>query len=199
MQTEVPSSRILSQVTVNLAHFLARAARVFPDRPAVSHGERVVATYSQLARRAARLAFALRHTMNVPPGANIALAMSNCPQYIELLYAAWWAGLTAVPINARLHAEEAAYILEHAEARVCFVTSDLLTTIGALEGRVPGLERIVAVGSADYRAITSARRHGVAVLHKRDHRATQGCDDHAPESARDDIVLLRRRRRDSSG
>ena len=155
MQTEVPCSRILSQVTVNLAHFLARAARVFPDRPAVSHGERVVATYSQLARRAARLAFALRHTMNVPPGANIALAMSNCPQYIELLYAAWWAGLTAVPINARLHPEEAAYILQHAEARVCFVTSDLLATIGALEGRVPGLERIVAVGSADYRAITS--------------------------------------------
>jgi long-chain acyl-CoA synthetase len=79
--------------------------------------------------------------------------MSNCPEYIELLYAAWWAGLTPVPINARLHPEEAAYVLQHAEARVCFVTPDLAASIGALEGRVPGLEHVVAVGSADYRAI----------------------------------------------
>jgi long-chain acyl-CoA synthetase len=140
---------------LNLAIFLARAARLFPDRPAVSRGEQVVATYSQLMQRVAKLAFGLRRTMGLPAGANVGLAMSNCPEYIELLYAAWWAGLTPVPINARLHPEEAAYILQHAETRVCFVTPDLGATIGALEGRVPGLERIVAVGSAEYRAIAS--------------------------------------------
>ncbi len=113
----------------------------------------MVATYSQLVLRVAKLSCALRQTMGLRPGACVALAMSNCPEYIELLYAIWWAGLTPVPINARLHSEEAAYILQHADARVCFVTPDLAASIGALEGRVSGLERVVAVGSADYRAM----------------------------------------------
>ena len=113
----------------------------------------MVATYSQLVLRVAKLSCAFRQTMGLRPGACVALAMSNCPEYIELLYAIWWAGLTPVPINARLHPEEAAYILQHADARVCFVTPDLAASIGALEGRVSGLERVVAVGSADYRAI----------------------------------------------
>ena len=113
----------------------------------------MVANYAQLALRVSKLSSGLRQTMGLRPGATVALAMSNCPEYIELLYAAWWAGLTPVPINARLHPEEAAYILQHAGARVCFVTPDLETSIGAFEGRVPGLERVVAVGSADYRAI----------------------------------------------
>jgi len=113
----------------------------------------VVATYAQLVLRVAKLSCGLRQTMRLQPGACMALAMSNCPEYVELLYAAWWAGLTAVPINAKLHPEEAAYILQHADARVCFVTPDLAASIGALEGRVSGLERVVAVDSADYRAI----------------------------------------------
>jgi long-chain acyl-CoA synthetase len=138
---------------LNVALFLARAARLFPDRPALSHGERVVATYAQLALRVSKLSSGLRQTMGLPPGACVALAMSNCPEYIELLYAAWWAGLTPVPINARLHPKEAAYILQHAGARVCFVTSDLETSMSPFEGRVPGLERVVAVGSTDYRAM----------------------------------------------
>jgi long-chain acyl-CoA synthetase len=113
----------------------------------------VVASYSQLASRVAGLCCGFGRTLGLRPGACVALAMSNCPEYIELLYAAWWAGLTPVPINARLHAEEAAYILQHAEARICFVTQDLAASIGSLEGRVPGLEGVIAVGSADYRAI----------------------------------------------
>ena len=112
-----------------------------------------MATYSQLVLRVAKLACGLRQTMGLRPGACVALAMGNGVEYIELLYAAWWAGLTAVPINARLHPEEAAYILQHADASVCFVTQDLAASIGALEGRVPGLHRAVTVGSAAYRAM----------------------------------------------
>ena len=37
--------------------------------------------------------------------------MKNCPEYYEVLFACWHAGLTAVPMNAKLHAKEFAYIL----------------------------------------------------------------------------------------
>ena len=48
--------------------------------------------------------------------------MSNSPEYIEVLYAVWHAGLTAVPMNAKLHQREFAYILENSGARLCFAT-----------------------------------------------------------------------------
>ena len=145
---------------MNIAHFLARAARAFPDNPAVSHGDRVVATYSGLARRASMLACGLRDRFGLQPGERVALSMSNSPEYLEILYAAWWAGLTAVPINAKLHPEEAAYILADSQAQVCFATSDLAESIGQLEGTLPGLLRVVLPGSTEYQALL---RDGAAI------------------------------------
>jgi long-chain acyl-CoA synthetase len=57
--------------------------------------------------------------------------MKNCPEFYEVLFACWHAGVTAVPMNAKLHAKEFAYILENSGAKACFVTPDL-------EAAVPG-------------------------------------------------------------
>jgi long-chain acyl-CoA synthetase len=46
-----------------------------------------------------------------------------------VLFACWHAGLTAVPMNAKLHAKEFAYILENSGAKVCFVSPDLAPAI----------------------------------------------------------------------
>jgi len=45
--------------------------------------------------------------------------MKNCPEYYEVLFACWHAGLTAVPMNAKLHPKEFAYILENSGAKAC--------------------------------------------------------------------------------
>jgi long-chain acyl-CoA synthetase len=63
------------------------------------------------------------------PGDRVALAMKNCPEFYELLFACWHAGMTAVPMNAKLHAKEFAYILENSGAKVCFVSPDLAAAI----------------------------------------------------------------------
>jgi long-chain acyl-CoA synthetase len=131
---------------VNLAHFLARSARVFPGRAAVASGERVLADYGTLGRRCAAMASALRTTLRLEPGDRVGLLMTNSPEYVEILWAAWWAGLAVVPVNAKLHPKEAEYILEHSGARVCFVTPDLA-------GPVSGLERIIVAGSEEYRRL----------------------------------------------
>ena len=44
-------------------------------------------------------------------GDRVALAMENCPEYFPLLYGIWRAGLSAVPMNSKLHAKEMAWIL----------------------------------------------------------------------------------------
>ena len=110
---------------MNLAQFLARSARVAPDRPAVASGERVLADYGTLARHCAAMASALRTALRLEPGDRVGLLMTNSPEYVEILWAAWWAGLAVVPVNAKLHPKEAEYILDHSGARVCFVTPDL--------------------------------------------------------------------------
>ncbi len=96
---------------------LERSARTWADRPAVALGSETVASYAQLADRVARLAGGMRGSLGLGPGDRVAIAMKNCPEFVEVLYATWHAGLTAVPMNAKLHPREFAYILENSGAR----------------------------------------------------------------------------------
>jgi long-chain acyl-CoA synthetase len=103
---------------MNVVSWLERAARASPDAVAIYHGRSRWATYADLARRASAIAHALRGRMGLSPGDRVAIAMPNSPEYLELVYGIWWAGLAAVPINAKLHAREIAFIREHSEARL---------------------------------------------------------------------------------
>ncbi|MGB8434343.1 MAG: AMP-binding protein [Burkholderiales bacterium] len=138
---------------MNLARLLARAAGVFPDAPAVSRGTLRYATYAQLARRSAELAEALRTRLALAPGDRVALFMHNCPEYVEMQWGAWWGGLAAVPINAKLHPREVQYILADSAARVCFVSPDFVSDLAPLAESLPALARLIEVGSAEYRTL----------------------------------------------
>jgi len=114
---------------MNLVQLLHASARRLPDAPAIALGTRTVATYGQLASRAAHLAAGMRARHRLAPGDRVALAMKNCPEYYEVLLACWHAGLTAVPMNAKLHPKEFAYILENAGAKACFASRDLAAAV----------------------------------------------------------------------
>ncbi len=135
---------------MNLASLLARAGRACADAPALALGERALADYRGLARACATLAAGLRARLALAPGDRVALFMSNSPAYVELMWAAWWAGLALVPINAKLHAREAAYILEHSGARACFVDDAHAAALGA---EVSAPVRVIPVESAAFRAL----------------------------------------------
>jgi long-chain acyl-CoA synthetase len=114
---------------MNLVHLLLRNARWLPDRPALAVGPRTVLNYRELASRVSQLGFSLRHKFNLQAGDRVALAMKNCPEYYLVLFACWHAGLTAVPMNAKLHPKEFAYILENSGAKLCFATADLEASV----------------------------------------------------------------------
>src|SRR5262245_53988010 len=103
---------------MNIAHLFIRAGCGRAERPAVAHGQDVLMTYGELARRAAVTAGRLCRVHGLQPGDRLALVMTNCPDYVLLLLAGWYAGLTIVPVNAKLHPRELAYILDHAGARL---------------------------------------------------------------------------------
>src|SRR3990172_10644016 len=110
---------------MNLVQLLIGSARRLPDQPAIAIGDDVVASYSDLARRVSSLASGLASRFNLKAGDRVALAMKNCPEYWEVLFACWHAGLTAVPMNAKLHSKEFEYILGHSAAKGCFLTSGI--------------------------------------------------------------------------
>jgi long-chain acyl-CoA synthetase len=117
---------------VNLAHLLLNSALRQPQRPALAVGKKTILSYGDLASRVQRLASGLRAKFSLRPGDRVALAMKNCPEYYEILFACWHAGLTAVPMNAKLHAREFAYILENSGAKACFVTPDLESAVDGI-------------------------------------------------------------------
>ena len=138
---------------MNPAHLLVRAARGGEDRPAVAHGDGIVTTYGSLAARAACLAASLRGSFGLNPGDRVAIAMKNCPEYLEVLYGCWWAGLVPVPMNAKLHPKEFAFMLGHSDARLCFVTADLSAGIQGESADLGDLLEVIEVGSSSYRRL----------------------------------------------
>jgi long-chain acyl-CoA synthetase len=139
---------------MNLAHWLERSALSHPHLPAAATATRIVATYAQLAERAARLAGALRGKLGLAPGDRVAIAAKNSHHYLELLYGIWHAGCAAVPANAKLHGAELGFILAQSGARVCFASKGIDTDIAPHAPK--SLEQLIAVGSPVYEALFAA-------------------------------------------
>src|SRR3546814_12233067 len=69
------------------------------------------------------------------------------------MYGAWHAGLAAVPVNAKLHAKEHAYSLEHSGAQACIASPDLAEAIAAVRAEAPALQHLIVTGSDGYAAL----------------------------------------------
>jgi fatty-acyl-CoA synthase len=151
---------------MNLCAWLERAARVYPDRVAIYSGAHPRVAYGPLALRVARLAAGLRSRCALAPGDRVAIVMGNAPEYLEALYATWWAGLAAVPVNAKLHAKEVAYIVEHSGARLVI---DAPEQLAGLAGNDPVALAEVDAGALAwlfYTSGTTGRPKGAMLSHR---------------------------------
>ena len=88
---------------MNIAKSFLSRALSHPDLQALTCGKQTL-TYGQLAQRVHGLAGGLLNTLHLEPGARVILCMENRNAFIEVLFAAWTAGLCAVPV---LHAQTA--------------------------------------------------------------------------------------------
>ncbi len=109
---------------MNIAHLLARSARLYADRPAVLGGAQVLYSYGRLGARVAALAGHLRGACGVQPGECVALFSPNHPNYLEAQQAIHWCGAVAVPVNYKLHPRELAHVLQDSRARAVCVSPD---------------------------------------------------------------------------
>lgn len=85
---------------MNLSCTLHSAARQIPARPAITWDGGAL-SYAEFEHQVACIAGALRGRHGLAPGARVALAMENCPEFLPALYGVWRAGLSAVPLKDR--------------------------------------------------------------------------------------------------
>ncbi len=128
---------------MNPAIWVERHGRRLANLAALADGEQVRSTWAQFAGRTATVASGFRDQLGLVPGDRVAIVMRNRPEYLEALFGAWHAGLVAVPVNARLHRDEIAYILEHSAAKVAITDDDHADDVESLLGHVATLEAVV--------------------------------------------------------
>jgi fatty-acyl-CoA synthase len=108
--------------------FLDRAARVFPQHPAVIHGRQRL-TYAGFYARARRLASALSRR-GVGVGDTVSVMLANTPPMLEAHYGVPMLGAVLHAINTRLDAAVIAFQLDHAESRVVIVDREFSSVMG---------------------------------------------------------------------
>src|SRR5438105_12945330 len=100
---------------MSYVHSLGRAARYFPEHTALVSNE-TRSTFRELHARVGRSAAAVtKHGFEA--GDRLAILLPNEPDYIQLVYACAWLGVTAVPLNTRLAVKEIEGILTDAQPR----------------------------------------------------------------------------------
>jgi fatty-acyl-CoA synthase len=99
--------------------FLARAAEVYPDTPAIIHGT-LSRNYRDFYARARRLASALSRR-GIKRGDTVTVMLANTPAMIEAHYGVPMAGAVLNTLNTRLDAAILGFTLDHAETKVLIV------------------------------------------------------------------------------
>src|ERR1700742_2609851 len=138
---------------MNIAEWLASTARLRPEAPALLTGFDLDADYKTFARRASAIGAALARDHAIAPGDRVAVFASNSTRYLECLYGIWWMGAAAIPINAKLHGREAAWICSDAAAKLAFVSDDTVEALVEAKADLPASMEVLSLDSETYLAM----------------------------------------------
>ncbi|HEY0185573.1 MAG TPA: acyl-CoA synthetase [Rhodopila sp.] len=127
--------RPANYVPLSPVSFLARAARIYPNRVAVIHGDRRF-TYAEFLERARRLASSLARA-GVGKGDTVAIMAPNTPQMLEAHYAVPMLGAVLCSINIRLDRAAIDFILRHSETKVVLTDTEFASVMAPAVADLP--------------------------------------------------------------
>lgn len=135
---------------MNLSYTLHTIARTVPDLAAITAYNGHL-NYAELDQQVGRIAGSLLAAHGLQPGDRVGIAMTNCAEFFPCVFGAWRAGLTAVPINAKLHPRETSWILENCNAKLVIMTPDIAASVS--EAPDAYWPEIIATDSKDYQSL----------------------------------------------
>ncbi|WP_445156991.1 acyl-CoA synthetase [Halomonas sp. E14] len=136
--------------------FIERSAAIYPDYPAVVHGE-IRRSWRETWTRCRRLASALEKR-GIKPGETVAAMLPNVPAMFEAHFGVPLAGCVLNTLNIRLDAEAIAYMLEHGEAQAVLVDPEFAGVIEDAVSRLAIKPLVIDVDDALFEG--EARRIG---------------------------------------
>mgnify|MGYP001160846091 CR=1 FL=1 len=128
---------------LNPISFLDRSSTVYPDKPAITYGDRIY-TYSEFDDRVNKLSGALKES-GVERGDRVAFLVPNIPPMLEGHYGPLKIGAVLVAINIRLSSREISYILNHSGAKILVFDSEFGPVIEEIKSELPLVTKFVQV------------------------------------------------------
>lgn len=100
-----------------------RAAEALTERPMIAHCDTCL-TYAEVFSRASRLARRLTHEFRIEPGAKVAIAMANSPEWVVSLIAITATGGMAALVNSRGSEEEMVHAISSVGCDLAILDED---------------------------------------------------------------------------
>jgi 3-oxocholest-4-en-26-oate---CoA ligase len=119
----------------------------FGDQPALTQGARTV-SWSDFEHRAARLASALAAS-GLKAGDSVAAYLYNCPEYLEIFFAAIKIRVVPANVNYRYTSDELLALLDNAQAKAMFFDAALRDRVDAVRDHLNGLLLVEVGGESD--------------------------------------------------
>ena len=116
---------------MNFYSQLEKIAKIQPERNAI-FWEGGNLNYLDFFHMANSIGTALSKKFNLKKGDNVALVMENDYLFLPILFGIWKAGLTAVPINSKLHKKELDWIFENSDTKLIFCSNKKISDIHPL-------------------------------------------------------------------
>jgi fatty-acyl-CoA synthase len=175
---------LMMDVSLSIPSLLRRTETLFPHKEIVwRRPDRTVAcaSYADCLSGARRLASAMR-SLGVGPGDRVATFAWNHHRHLQAYYGIPASGAILHTLNIRLHADELAYIVNHADDSVVIVDKVLWPAFEPVRGRI-GDRRIVVIsedgdvppGTIDYDTLVAAHDDGTPFVDPDERTAAVMC------------------------
>jgi len=128
---------------LNTAEFLNIANAICPERELLVF-EGAKRTYAETEERVNRMGNALR-SLGIQKGDRVGILQVNCPEYVEIYFAAARIGAIFVPLNFRAKREELSYMLANAEVKVLFTGNRYLEMVEAILPETPSVRHCITL------------------------------------------------------
>jgi fatty-acyl-CoA synthase len=138
--TVVSSIKIANNFPLIMKFILERSARLFSKQELVDRDFKY--TYHDAYKRISCIANALEN-LKIEMGDRVATLASNTHRHFELYWAVPCAGAILHPVNVRLHPEQIAEIVNHAEDKVIFLDEDFIPLVEDLRRELKTVEAYV--------------------------------------------------------
>ncbi|WP_373006754.1 class I adenylate-forming enzyme family protein [Hyphomonas sp.] len=131
-----------------LFHDLVRLhGKWLPDKAALIDDTKTV-TWKTLDERSSQVANGL-HVLGIGRGNCVAVLMSNCAEYVEIMYGVLKAGAVIVPLNVAVQDDGLVGMLRDSDARAVFYSPDQFARLTGRHGDLPDGTRHFVFGADD--------------------------------------------------